>query len=88
MQKGKFNLQDLFLNEARKKGLQLDVYLISGPQLKGMVKSFDNFTFLLEDDDRQQLVYKHAVTTIIPTDSAEKIIHPAHKEHGGDGEST
>lgn len=66
MNKTGINLQDTFLNQARREGLSMTIFLINGYQIKGIVRSFDNFTILLEVDGRQQMVYKHAVSTIIP----------------------
>lgn len=60
------NLQDKFLNSARKERVEVTVYLVNGFQLKGMVKAFDSFTVLLEIDGKQQMIYKHAISTIIP----------------------
>lgn len=64
--KGPINLQDTFLNQARKENMLTTVFLVNGYQIKGVIRSFDNFTVLLEVDGKQQLVYKHAVSTIIP----------------------
>ncbi len=66
MNKNSVNLQDSFLNIARKEDMMLTVFLVNGYQLKGTVRSFDNFTILLNVENKQQLVYKHAVSTIIP----------------------
>lgn len=66
MSKGTFNLQDNFLNQIRKENLLATVFLVNGYQIKGNIRSFDNFTILLEVDGKQQLVYKHAVSTVIP----------------------
>lgn len=66
MNKAPVNLQDNFLNMARKEDMMLTVFLVNGYQIKGTVRSFDNFTILLNVDNKQQLVYKHAVSTIIP----------------------
>jgi host factor-I protein len=66
MNKVTVNLQDNFLNIARKEDMMLTVFLVNGYQIKGTVRSFDNFTILLNVDNKQQLVYKHAVSTIIP----------------------
>lgn len=66
MSKGPVNLQDNFLNIARKEDMMLTIFLVNGYQIKGTVRSFDNFTILLNVDNKQQLVYKHAVSTIIP----------------------
>jgi host factor-I protein len=66
MNKGPINLQDNFLNQARKDNMLMQIFLVNGYQIKGTVRSFDNFTILLDVDGRQQLVYKHAVSTIVP----------------------
>lgn len=60
------NLQDIFLNNARKNKLQLTIHLLNGYQLKGIVKGFDSFTVILECDNKQMLVYKHSISTITP----------------------
>lgn len=62
------NLQDLFLNQARKQKSQVTVYLVNGIKLQGIVTSFDNFTILLKREGQVQLIYKHAVSTILPGD--------------------
>lgn len=62
-----FNLQDLFLNNARKERVPVTIYLINGVQVKGHVKGFDSYIILLEGENKQQnLIYKHAVSTIVP----------------------
>ncbi|NLO24885.1 MAG: RNA chaperone Hfq [Clostridiales bacterium] len=66
MNKTTINLQDVFLNQVRKEHVPITVYLINGYQLKGHVKGFDNYTIVMEMDGKQQLVYKHAVSTISP----------------------
>ncbi|EKR74368.1 RNA chaperone Hfq [Leptospira noguchii] len=62
----KNNIQDQLLNTARKDKLDLTIYLLNGVPLKGKVVSFDNFTIVLEQENKQSLVYKHAISTIIP----------------------
>ncbi|MDZ4725298.1 MAG: RNA chaperone Hfq [Leptospira sp.] len=62
----KNNIQDQLLNTARKEKIDLTIYLLNGVPLKGKVVSFDNFTIILENDAKQNLVYKHAISTIIP----------------------
>ena len=59
-------LQDVFLNQVRKEHIADTIYLTNGFQLKGMVKGFDNFTVVLDSEGRQQLIYKHAISTISP----------------------
>lgn len=66
MSKPGINLQDTFLNQIRKENLSTTIFLVNGYQIKGSIKSFDNFTVLLDVDGKQQMVYKHAVSTIIP----------------------
>ena len=61
------NLQDVFLNQARKDKQQLTVFLVNGFQLRGAVTGFDNFTVVLDSDGKQQMIYKHAISTIIPS---------------------
>jgi host factor-I protein len=60
------NLQDIFLNQSRKEKVEITIYLVNGVPLKGRVLSFDNFTILLEIDKKQNLIYKHAISTIQP----------------------
>lgn len=66
MAKSQLNLQDAFLNQVRKEKAAVTIYLVNGFQIKGMVKGFDNFTVIVEMDGRQQLVYKHAISTVAP----------------------
>ena len=61
------NLQDIFLNQARYAKQQVTVFLVNGFQLRGVVTGFDNFTVVLDSEGKQQLIYKHAISTIIPS---------------------
>ena len=61
------NLQDLFLNSVRKQKNSLTIFLVNGVKLTGVVTSFDNFCVLLRRDGHSQLVYKHAISTIMPS---------------------
>ncbi len=62
------NLQDMFLNQVRKEGIQVTIYLMGGVQLRGSVKGFDAFTVLLDSPGKPtQLVYKHAITSVVPS---------------------
>ncbi|MET0960344.1 MAG: RNA chaperone Hfq [Psychrobacillus psychrotolerans] len=61
------NIQDLYLNQLRKNDIFVTVFLLNGFQLKGLVKSYDNFTVLFESDGKQQLIYKHAISTFAPS---------------------
>lgn len=66
MSKQQINLQDAFLNQVRKENIPVTIFLVNGFQLKGSVKGFDNFTVILEVEGKQQMVYKHAISTIAP----------------------
>ncbi|KIL44989.1 RNA chaperone Hfq [Jeotgalibacillus soli] len=60
------NIQDQILNQLRKDGTLVTVFLLNGYQIRGQVKAFDNFTVLLESEGKQQLVYKHGISTFVP----------------------
>ncbi len=60
------NLQDSFLNHVRKEKIPLTIFLVNGVKLQGVVSWFDNFCLLLRRDGHAQLVYKHAISTIMP----------------------
>jgi host factor-I protein len=64
--KQSINIQDQFLNQLRKDNVFVTVFLLNGFQLRGLVKGFDNFTVLLETEGKQQLIYKHAISTFTP----------------------
>ncbi len=61
------NIQDVFLNHVRKEKTQVTIFLMKGVKLQGMITWFDNFCILLRRDQHSQLVYKHAVSTIMPS---------------------
>ena len=63
----KQNLQDAFLNSVRKSKMSVTVFLINGVKLQGVITWFDNFCVLLRRDGQSQLVYKHAISTILPS---------------------
>ena len=72
------NLQDVFLNQCRKDKILVTIFLTNGFQFKGMIKGFDSYVVILESEGKQQLVYKHAISTVVPAksvsvlDSSEK----------------
>ncbi|NJD03920.1 MAG: RNA chaperone Hfq [Ruminiclostridium sp.] len=80
MNKANINLQDVFLNQVRKEHIAVTIYLTNGFQLKGMVKGFDNFTVVLDTEGKQQLVYKHAISTISPMKVVNFIFNDNNKE--------
>lgn len=60
------NLQDVFLNHIRKEKMHVTIFLVNGVKLQGIVTWFDNFCVLLRRDAHSQLVYKHAISTVMP----------------------
>ncbi len=71
------NLQDTFLNHVRKSKIPLTIFLVNGVKLQGVVTWFDNFCVLLRRDGHSQLVYKHAISTVMPG-------HPIQLFEGGE----
>ena len=65
------NLQDTFLNQIRKDKTVVTMFLMNGFQMHGTVKGFDGFTVILDSDGKQQLIYKHAISTIVPPKSLD-----------------
>jgi host factor-I protein len=65
------NLQDTFLNQMRRDRAVITVFLMNGFQFRGVVKGFDAFTVVLDTDGKQQLIYKHAISTLVPPKPAE-----------------
>lgn len=59
------NIQDGFLNSARKEKLNVTVYLVSGVKLTGRIRSFDKFSVVLESNSQEQLIFKHAISTVV-----------------------
>ena len=82
------NLQDIFLNQIRKDKTMVTVYLINGFQLRGTVKGFDSFTIIIENEGRQNLVYKNAVSTITPVRPVKLMDGPEVQEAQDDKEET
>ena len=60
------NLKDVFLNTLRKDRIECTVFLMNGYQIKGVIRGYDNYVIMVESDGRQQVVFKHAVSTISP----------------------
>jgi len=60
------NYQDLLLSKIRKEKIPITVYLTSGFQIRGSLAAFDNYVVIVETDGKQQMVYKHAISTIVP----------------------
>lgn len=62
----KNNLQDIFLTRARKENLPVTLFLVNGFQLRGTISGFDCFVVVLDSEGKQQVIYKHAISTIVP----------------------
>jgi host factor-I protein len=75
------NIQDSFLNAARKEKSNITVYLISGVKLTGRIRSFDKYSVVLETSNQEQLIFKHAISTVV----MGRGMHP-HYEHASHGE--
>ena len=65
------NLQDAFLTRARRQSVPLTVFLVNGFQMRGTVRGFDPFVVLLDSEGRQQMLYKHAISTIAPAQNID-----------------
>ncbi|HIY17667.1 MAG TPA: RNA chaperone Hfq [Candidatus Intestinimonas stercorigallinarum] len=73
----RFNLQDTFLTRARRNRLGVTLFLMNGYQLRGVITGFDSFVVVLMTEGKQQIIYKHAISTIVPE-------RPVELEPGGD----
>ena len=60
------NFQDAFLSAARREKMNVTVFLMNGFQMKGVVRGFDSFVVMLDTDGKQQMIYKHAISTVVP----------------------
>ena len=65
MEKAAQNIQEAFLNTARKERIFLTIYLMSGVKLSGRIKSFDKYSVILESNNQEQLIFKHAISTVV-----------------------
>ncbi len=70
MEKPAQNIQDSFLNNARKDKIVLTIYLMSGVKLSGRIKSFDKYSLVLETNNQEQLIFKHAISTVVTQKAA------------------
>jgi len=78
------NIQDTFLNTVRKDKTPITIYLVSGVKLTGKIRSFDKYSVLLENNSQEQLIFKHAISTVVSTRS---VIHE-HRPLGPTGVPT
>ena len=77
MDKPAQNIQDAFLNNARKEKSVITIYLLSGVKLSGRIKSFDKYSLVLETNNQEQLIFKHAVSTVVTVKSAHNYGAPS-----------
>ncbi len=88
MEKPAQNIQDSFLNNARKDKIVLTIYLMSGVKLSGRIKSFDKYSLVLETNNQEQLIFKHAISTVVTLKSAHSYAAPqAAGQSSGGGSS-
>jgi len=78
------NVQDVFLNYIRKQKTPVTIFLVNGVKLQGIVTWFDNFSVLLRRDGHTQLVYKHAISTVMPSMPVQLFDPTAEKEDSAD----
>jgi host factor-I protein len=74
------NIQDTFLNTVRKDKTPITIYLVSGVKLTGKIRSFDKYSVLLENNSQEQLIFKHAISTVVSTRS---VLHGEHRPPHG-----
>jgi host factor-I protein len=70
------NIQDTFLNTVRKDKTPITIYLVSGVKLTGKIRSFDKYSVLLENNSQEQLIFKHAISTVV---SSRNVMHSEHR---------
>jgi host factor-I protein len=75
------NIQDTYLNTVRKDKTPITIYLVSGVKLTGKIRSFDKYSVLLENNNQEQLIFKHAISTVVSTRGASS--HDHRPAHGG-----
>ena len=73
------NIQDTFLNTVRKDKTPITIYLVSGVKLTGKIRSFDKYSVLLENNSQEQLIFKHAISTVV---SNRSVLHSEHRPGG------
>jgi host factor-I protein len=79
------NIQDTFLNTVRKDKTPITIYLVSGVKLTGKIRSFDKYSVLLENNSQEQLIFKHAISTVV---SSRSVLHETHRPVGAGAHSS
>jgi host factor-I protein len=87
------NIQDTFLNTVRKDKSPITIYLVSGVKLTGKIRSFDKYSVLLENNAQEQLIFKHAISTVVsgrvgPHSEGRTDAKPESRSHGGSSQSS
>lgn len=85
MEKQAQNIQEAFLNNARKEKTFLTIYLMSGVKLSGRIRSFDKYSVVLETSNQEQLIFKHAISTVVVSKPFHTGPHPAPGVHAAPG---
>ena len=85
MEKQAQNIQEAFLNNARKDKIFLTIYLMSGVKLSGKIKSFDKYSVVLETNNQEQLIFKHAISTVVVARPFHAHSSAAAGSHGAPG---
>ena len=81
MEKPAQNIQDSFLNNARKEKGLITIYLLSGVKLSGRIRSFDKYSLVLETNNQEQLIFKHAISTVVTTRAMQHpVVHTANHQ--------
>jgi host factor-I protein len=88
MDKPAQNIQDSFLNNARKEKGLVTIYLLSGVKLSGRIKSFDKYSLVLETSNQEQLIFKHAISTVVTTRAVQQHGNSSHANAATAGQST
>ncbi|WP_313994516.1 RNA chaperone Hfq [uncultured Selenomonas sp.] len=68
------NLQDNFLNQVRRENIPVTIHLVNGFQMKGSVRGFDSFVIIIDSMGKQQMIYKHAISTITPAQTVKALL--------------
>ena len=82
MDKPAQNIQDAFLNNARKEKSVITIYLLSGVKLSGRIKSFDKYSLILETNNQEQLIFKHAISTVVTLKAGHGYASSTQTAHG------
>src|SRR5438128_6880659 len=85
MDKPAQNIQDSFLNNARKEKSVITIYLLSGVKLSGRIKSFDKYSLVLETNNQEQLIFKHAISTVVTQKSSHSYAAPSGSQAASHG---